>query len=299
MHNQSGNPSHNRKDGSSEQIAPKEIFAISGVDFAQLKEFLQRKFNVKLDGYRDEYILRRVSYHFRKSRAKDLNDYLSQLTDNELLIHDLLDVLTVNVSYFFRDNDSFELLRTTLMPELLNRFPSVRVWSMGCSMGAEIYSVALILHSMGALNKADLLATDNDVGALKRALKGEFHQQDLKTLPEQYKGFFTRIEKEGERAGFQISDQMKHSVKFEKHDLTTCTPVMKKNIFRKYHLLICRNVMIYFSHEIKEKLYEAFYNWLEPGGILFIGANEMIIGPARNKFEKINSQFYRKPFKVL
>ncbi|MDX1920983.1 MAG: CheR family methyltransferase, partial [Candidatus Caenarcaniphilales bacterium] len=88
----------------------------------------------------------------------------------------------------------------------------------------------------------------------------------------------------------------KEAVKFEKHDLTTCTPVMKKNIFRRYHLLICRNVMIYFSNDTKQKLYEFFYEWLEPGGILFIGANETIIGPARFKFQKINSQFYRKPF---
>lgn len=299
MHNQPGNPSYKKKDGSSEQIVSKEIFAISEVDFTQLKDFLQKKFNIKLDGYRDEYIARRISYHFRKSRANNLEDYLEQLNTNELFIHDLLDVLTVNVSYFFRDFESFELLRTTFLPELLHRFPYIRAWSMGCSNGAEIYSIALILHSIGALNKADLLATDNDVGALKRALKGEFHQQDLKNLPEQYKGFFSKIDREGEQASFLLSSNIKKSVKFEKHDLTTCIPVTKKNIFRKYHFLICRNVMIYFSHDVKQRLYEAFYDWLEPGGILFIGANEMIIGPARSKFQKINSQFYRKPLKSL
>ncbi|MDX1921118.1 MAG: CheR family methyltransferase, partial [Candidatus Caenarcaniphilales bacterium] len=206
MHNHQGKPSPRRKDRSQKQIAsPKEVFAINEVDFGELKNFLLKNFSLKLDGYRDEYLLRRVSYHFRKSRAQSLNDYLERLTKEELLIHDLLDVLTVNVSYFFRDGESFDFLKKNILPELLHRFPYLRVWSMGCSIGAEIYSVALILHSMEALSRVDLLASDNDVGALKKAVKGEFHTKELRTLPDQFRSCFTKIEREGEPASFLIS----------------------------------------------------------------------------------------------
>lgn len=274
----------------------KKILHFREFDFAKIKDKLQRLIGFKLDGYREEYLIRRISYHFNRSFNDTLESYFKQLSDDKEFLDDLVDCLTVNLSYFFRDKTSFDYLQKEILVELLRRFNRIRVWSLGCSIGAEIYSIAMILHTMGALNRAELIGTDNDSGALIRAVKGHFNLNEMRNVSSFYKKFFTELPpEEGQQKLFALNPLICEAVHFAKHDLTTCLPLEGIKSSRKFQLLVCRNVMIYFSKDMKEKLYDLFYEWLEPGGVLFVGANELVIGPAKNKFKMIQSQFYLKP----
>ncbi len=278
-----------------EERQSRSTFLFSEIEYCKVKNFLQKKYSLNLEGYRDEYLLRRVSYHCKKSQIRDFDQYFQQIAINEKLASELIDVITVNVSYFFRDVKSFEILKREVLPELISKFLHPRIWSIGCSVGAEIYSIALILHSLGMLNKCDLTASDTDDGALNKAQEGIFNTKELKNLPKEYKKYFSPNKTNKYLPTYTINQLFKQSVEYQKHDVTSLEMIKTKGVARRYHLIVCRNLMIYFSQEIKEKLYDAFFDWLEPGGILFIGANELLFGPAKKKFEPINSQFYRKP----
>jgi len=259
-----------------------------------VKDRLQRH-GLLLNGYREEFLLRRISYHFNRSGIESTEEYFLRLSKDPQFLNDLIDSLTVNLSYFFRNKESFEFLKCDVFPHLFNKFKRVRIWSMGCSIGAEIYSVALILHAMNCLDKAELIATDSDQSVLLRAQTGKYCPTELKHFPKEYEKYLIKTDESFNRHKMVLLDPIiKNAVYFQRHDLTSLKPLTKKGM-RKFQLLICRNVMIYFSREIKESLYSLFYDWLEPGGILFIGANELLMGPAKNKFEAIRSQFYKKP----
>jgi chemotaxis protein methyltransferase CheR len=277
----------------------KKILHFREFDFRKIKDKLQVLIGVKLDGYREEYLIRRISYHFNKSFNDSLDGYFRQLSEDKEFLNELVDCLTVNLSYFFRDKTSFDYLQKEILSDLLKRFDNIRVWSMGCSVGAEIYSIAMILQTMNALNRSELIATDNDSGALIRAVKGQFTAGEMRNVTAYYKKFFSEIsqswEEEKAQKIYALNPLICQSVTFAKHDLTSCLPLGGRKSLKRFHLLVCRNVMIYFNKDIKEKLYEMFYEWLEPGGILFVGANELVTGPAKTKFKMIQNQFYIKP----
>jgi len=292
VHKMNLNNEHN--EAHTPRALARKITLFNQIDFNLVKNRLERH-GVLLNGYREEFLIRRVSYHFNRSDVESTEEYFLRLTKDPAFLNDLLDSLTVNLSYFFRDKESFEYLKKDIFPQLFHKFKKVRIWSMGCSIGAEIYSVALILHAMGLLDRSELIATDNDQGVLHRAQLGKYCPTELKNLPKEYDKYFLKTDENYNRQKMLLIDpSIKSNVYFQRHDLTSGKPLAKKGL-RKFQLLICRNVMIYFSKEAKENLYSQFYDWLEPGGILFIGANELLMGPVKYKFETLRSQFYRKP----
>lgn len=264
-------------------------------DFKEIIEKIEKVTNLKLNGYREEYLTRRILYHLAKNKITDFNNYFDKLLKDEALLHSLIDCLTVNVSSFFRDKHSFDYLQKEVLSSLAKQFNYLRIWSLGCSVGAEIYSIALLLNSAGLISRCELIGSDNDSGALNRAISGIFNASEIKNLPYKYMRFFDELERDNRQKTWMINSHFKETVTFIKHDLTACTPLSGYRGMRKFHLLVCRNVVIYFSCELKEKLYELFYEWLEPGGVLFVGANESVIGPAKSKFKLIHNQFYKKP----
>ncbi|MFN5539125.1 MAG: CheR family methyltransferase [Candidatus Melainabacteria bacterium] len=269
------------------------------LDFQKLKEKIQKVNGIKLNGYRDDFLQRRLIYHFTKNKINGIDEYIDELSFNQILIKDLMDCLSINLSYFFRDQESFLLLKEKILPELFQKFheyDELVIWSLGCSVGAEILSVALTLNSMGLLDKAKLIALDNDSLILERAQKGLYFPQELKFLPNEYEHFFSPISDESSnQESMQIDPELVKRIQFIRHDLTLGLP--RKGIMKEQspHLIISRNVIIYFSRETKETLYETIWKNLLPSGVLFIGSNELISGPAKDKFKKIDNQFYLKP----
>jgi chemotaxis protein methyltransferase CheR len=194
-------------------------------------------------------------------------------------------MLTINVSEFFRDPQQFERLRSQILPELLAGGAKVKIWSAACSHGEEPYSVAIILHELNAVHRASILATDIDRVVLARARAGGPYQRgDMRNVsPKQLQDYFTKTGDD-----YTVVDTMRRRIDFRELNL------LADRFDQGFDLIICRNVMIYFSDETKQRLFERFNRALNPRGVLFVGGTEALLGPDTRGFERLGGNFYRK-----
>ena len=159
-----------------------------------------------------------------------------------------------------------------------------KIWSAACSTGEEPYSIVMLLNKFFALKDIKVLATDIDLGAINKAKFGLYNEKSLDNLPKEFKyKYFEKIEN-----SFKIKDEIKKCVEFKKVGL------LKDSYPTNVDLIICRNVMIYFTEQAKELLYKKFYNSLSTEGILFVGSTEQIILPERYNFKPVKTFFYKK-----
>jgi chemotaxis protein methyltransferase CheR len=167
---------------------------------------------------------------------------------------------------------------------MIKENPQLQIWSAACSTGEEPYTLAMILDSLGVLNRITLTATDIDDGVLKKAKDGVYLERSLRDVPTEFKSkYFTPYE-----GAFKVADQLKKAVKYQKQNL------LLDKFGERHDLIVCRNVMIYFTEEAKHILYGKFAKALKPGGILFVGSTEQIFSPSQYGFEPADTFFYRK-----
>ena len=201
------------------------------------------------------------------------------------------DYITINVSEFLRDYDRWETLQEKILPYLLRRENSVlvnklRVWSAGCSNGSEPYSLGMLLDEMAPSQFHYLVGSDMDRKALAHAQAGGPYQpNDIKNVSP-----LRREEKYFHQDGssYFIKDSLKKKVKFVEQNLLT-------DPFEPgFDLIVCRNVIIYFTNEAKDFLFKKFNDALRPGGILFLGGTEIISRPRDHGFVNVEVSFYKK-----
>ena len=198
----------------------------------------------------------------------------------------LRNYLTINVSAFLRDADKFAYLQENVLSELLHHRPRVRVWSAGCSYGHEPYSLAMILAEMtGSYARHTILATDIDHDALDHAQAGgPYKPQAIANVPENWRErYFKQV-----GADYFVSVTLRQRVTFTEHNL------LVDPFENNFDLIVCRNVVIYFTQEIKRTLYHRLYDALRPGGILFVGGTEVITRFYEVDFRSIGMSFYQK-----
>ena len=202
-------------------------------------------------------------------------------------IHDsFITYLTINVSEFYRNPLQWQTLEKDIIPLLLKRFPKpLRIWSAACSTGDEPYSLAMVLSDFLPLSQVQILATDMDAEVLAKAKAGCYTGQSIKGLPQRYRDKF--LEKD-EHGIYRVSNKLKSCISFFKqHNL------LKDGYPQRVHLIVCRNVMIYFTEEAKERIYRRFSDSLCKQGILFVGSTEQIIG-AKSIISGNSVIFYEK-----
>jgi len=191
------------------------------------------------------------------------------------LLTQLIDALTTNETYFFRDEHPFVALKNTVLPELFKlrqKDGVVNIWSAACSTGQEPYSVAMLIleHLSAYLNsvRINIYATDISISAIEKAKKGVYNQIEVnRGLPVQY--LVKYFKQNG--ANWEIDPRVKAMVKFEVVNLLEAD----KKIRTKFDLILCRYVLIYFAKETKEKVFRALWNALNPLGYLLLGATEL------------------------
>ncbi len=191
------------------------------------------------------------------------------------LLAQLIDALTTNETYFFRDEHPFVALKNTVLPELFKlrqKDGVVNIWSAACSTGQEPYSVAMLIleHLSAYLNsvRINIYATDISISAIEKAKKGVYNQIEVnRGLPVQY--LVKYFKQNG--ANWEIDPRVKAMVKFEVVNLLEAD----KKIRTKFDLILCRYVLIYFAKETKEKVFRALWNALNPLGYLLLGATEL------------------------
>lgn len=261
------------------------------VAFQKLKTMLKEKAGLNCEGYREEYLRRRFAIRLRATSCPKYGQYLRYINKNPQEIQCLLNDLTINYTLFFRDSDVFQYLGKTLLPKLLHSNTKVRIWSAGCASGEEPYSLAILAHEIlgapAASRQVFIYASDVDRDALDKAQKGGYQRKQLDGVAESLiRKYFA---KEGEV--YRIKDFVKKNIQFERNDL------MKPSLHSYLDLILCRNVMIYFSQESQEHIHMNFYNALREGGHFITGKSEILSGEPNRKFKQVEAKFrvYYKP----
>jgi chemotaxis protein methyltransferase CheR len=239
---------------------------------------------IDLSQYKEAQMKRRLTTLWTKKGYTSFVTFFDALMKDKALLYEFLDRMTINVSEFWRNPNRWELVEQKFIPDMLRKNRRLKVWSAACSTGEEPYTLAMILARQGALADTHLLATDIDDGALEKAKKGVYLERSLRDVPPAYvKAYFRE-----EGMMFQVSDELKRGVKFQKQNL------LNDKFDSGFDLIVCRNVIIYFTEEAKHVLYQKFANALKPGGMLFVGSTEQIFTPGQYGLEPAETFFYRK-----
>ena len=253
------------------------------LDYDFFKEWVKKKLKIDLHAYKEKQLHRRIATVMNSAGVSDLRSYAALIEKDQQVRQVFLDYLTIKVTEFYRNKEIFEEFETALREILVPRFKNLKIWSAACSIGAEPYSVSMIMER-NQIRNSSILATDIDDTILRKAKEAKYRETELKNVaPSELTDFF---EKKGNE--FVLSDTIKKRVQFKKHDLLL--DPYEKN----FHAVICRNVTIYFKNEAKNEVYKKINESLEKGGIFFTGATEAIYNPASFGFRKLSTFLYEK-----
>lgn len=242
-----------------------------------------------LEHYQHIQMERRIAELMQALKCEQVSELLLCLQQKPDELRRFLDSLSINVSEFFRNPERFQELRQKILPDLLARRSRLRIWSAGCSIGAEIYSLLILLEHLGVADHCHFLASDVDRDALEQARKGVFRPELLAQVNKMdIPTFFEPCLDENRRQAYMIQKKWREKVHFIHHDL------LRDNFPLNFDLIACRNVMIYFTREAKWGVYQHFYQALREGGVLFVGGAEQMIQVQEIGYRRISSYFYQK-----
>ncbi len=258
-------------------------------DFEQFKRELKQRTGLDLEHYKFDQTYRRIWTMVERAGFARFTDYLRYLAQDEARMRAFIDRLAINVSEMFRNPEQFEILQKEMLPSLLKKRHSLKVWSAGCSYGAEAYSIAILLHELAPNRGHQILGTDIDTDVLERAQRGVFAPSDVRNVPPLYLQRYFRAFEENGRMLYEADPILKRYLRFQKHNL------LSDPYPQGFDLIACRNVIIYFSEEAKERIFREFYRALAPGGYLFLGNTERIFHYQQIGYENPFAFYYRKP----
>ena len=240
---------------------------------------------IDLNAYKERQMKRRIDSLIAKHRFTTYHQYVDELKKNKAMFDEFVNYLTINVSEFYRNPEQWVTLEKKILPELLSKSGTLKIWSAACSTGDEPYSLVMLLSKFMPLNRIKIIATDIDMQVLDKARMGLYNVKSLKGLPDEFlKKYFTKIND----TNYKISDEIKKCVEFKKHNL------LEDTYPAQCDLIVCRNVLIYFTEEAKEEIYRKFNASLKQKCFLFVGSTEQIIQPEKLGYDTFQSFFYQK-----
>ncbi|MCD6155771.1 MAG: protein-glutamate O-methyltransferase CheR [Candidatus Atribacteria bacterium] len=251
-----------------------------------LRQVVLEKTGLDLGCYKESQLQRRLKFIIQRAGAKNIDEYIKLFLTSPEVVEEFKSRFTINVSEFFRNPEKFKELSERILPDIFSRKKSstLRVWSAGCSVGSEPYSLAILFEEK-KLPAYQILATDVDYVALEQARRGVYSKEYLKNVsPELLQKYFLP---EGEDK-FSVKPLLKKHITFEKHDL------LKDEIGRRFDLVVCRNVVIYFEEKAKEIVFGKLAQSLDSGGYLWIGSTERINNPQKFGLRYVSPFFYQK-----
>jgi len=269
------------------------MIELTNNDFKKIITYIQSHYGINLS-QKKNLIEGRLSNLLLEKGFDNFSDYLHCVftDDTKIEITDMLNKITTNHTFFMRETVHFTYFKQQVLPYLqaTSKDKDLRMWSAGCSTGEEPYTLAMIIADYFGKDKmfwdTKLLATDISVKALETGEKGIYPLETLESLPSSWKlNYF----KKNDAENYQISDKIKQEVVFRMFNLMDESFPFKQ----KFHVIFCRNVMIYFDHVTKMRLIKKFYEMTQSGGYLFIGHSESI---ARNEtdYNYVMPAVYRK-----
>ena len=255
-------------------------------DYEYFKKEVYTLTAVDLSAYKEKQMKRRIDTLIAKHKIVGYDKYVQVLRTDQAKYDEFTSYITINVSEFYRNPEQWKLLEENIIPELIKRFgKNLKIWSAACSTGDEPYSLVMALSRFIPLNQIKIYATDLDKQIIAKAKAGLYGEKSIASVPADLrKKYFTK-----EGLAYKISDEIKARVDFKQHNL------LKDAYPKDYNLIVCRNVLIYFTEEAKDEVFLKFRDSLCKGGVLFIGSTEQIINHKDIGLERKNSFFYERP----
>lgn len=264
---------------------------IQDVEIADLKkitELIHNRYGYDFRNYAMSSFKRRI-LRIMELKSLTVDSLLKKLVDQPSFIEEFLDELTVNVTEMFRDPGFWRIMRDEIIPGILLNHKSFKIWHAGCSSGEEVYSMVILLKEMGILQDVNLYATDLDVNILEKAKSGTYPIKNMELNEKNYirfegkKSLKDYYREENGKAVFDRS--LIQNVTFRKHDLVL------GEVFNKFDLILCRNVMIYFNQTLQNEVLKKFHESLFKYGYLAIGSKESLIWcDVANRFIVVNNE---------
>jgi len=245
----------------------------SELEISLLLEAVFQKYGYDFRQYSEAHIRRRVLNRMAMSGLADVSQMQSKVLKDEIFASELLQDLSITVTEMFRDPDFYRSLRENVLP-ILKTYPFIKIWHAGCASGEEAYSMAIILQEEGLYDRTTIYATDFNQQALNRAKEGIFSNSMMKEYTANY-------QLSGGKESFSsyytsnydnviMNQSLKKNIVWANHNLVT------DSVFAEVHLILCRNVLIYFDKNLQNKVQKLFYNSLINGGILCLGSKESL-----------------------
>ncbi len=282
-------------------------------DASELNELItlvREKYGLDFQDYAISSFKRRITRILELYKFKSVNALINRLATNPAFFDEFVSEVTVNVTEMFRDPTFWKALRDSILPSIYANVPSVSIWHAGCSSGEEVFSMCIMLHEMGVLERTRIVATDLDTAIIAKAQKNQISLKHMEVHSKNYIAFKSsksEIQVSGENPQFSehqlikyfdvkdnwasIKKELLQNVSFRKHDL------VKGGVFGKFDLVLCRNVMIYFNQSLQNSVLTKLHESLFKYGYLAIGSKESLIWcDIASKFLVVNNEekIYKK-----
>jgi chemotaxis protein methyltransferase CheR len=229
---------------------------------------------------------RRINSFMRQQGLENkYKEFLSLLSADKAVYQKFIEHLTINVSEFFRNANHWKVLEEEIFPELaVQRDGPLKIWSAGCSTGEEPYSLAMIIKEKKIRIDHKILATDLDKEVLAKAVKGTYSEKEIEGVPLALRKKY--FQQDGNF--YTVNNELKNMIKFTRQNL------LQDTFDKNFDLILCRNVVIYFTEETKKMLYSKFVEALRPNGIIFVGSTEQIFNSREIGLHTQKIFFYTK-----
>ena len=270
---------------------------ISDQEFNSLRQLIYDRFGINLTDEKRSLLVGRLQKMLRQKQLGTFQNYYEYLkTDSSgKAVSDLINMVSTNYTYFNREKDHFDYFQKTALPAVCEQLKKqnrkdLRVWCAGCSTGEEPYTLLMLMHEYlgGQYGNWDagILATDISEQVLSKATQGIYPADKVASLPETLqRKYFTKLP----NGTMQVCDALRKEVTFRRFNLMNKTFPFKK----PFHIVFCRNVMIYFDQQTRNALVQRFNNSMEPNGYFFIGHSETL-GRDSELFKYLMPAAYQK-----
>lgn len=269
------------------------------IEIALLLDAVYKKYGYDFRQYSQAHVRRRVMNRLFISGLKSISDMQHKILYDEIFASRFLHDLSITVTEMFRDPDFYRSLKENVIP-VLKTYSFIKVWHAGCSTGEEAYSMAILLKEEGLYDRTTIYATDFNQQALDQAKEGIFSSSMIKEYTVNY-------EKAGGKESFSsyytskynrvIMDQsLKQNIVWANHNLVT------DSAFAEVHMILCRNVLIYFNKDLQNTVHKLFYESLVNGGILSLGIKESLrFSDYTNKYVELDKmqKIFKKKYEAL
>lgn len=279
-----------------ERTGPSLQAKLDAEAYEGLRDLVLKAGSIDLNLYKDKCILRRIAVRQRACGVPNLRAYLKLVNRSPTERERLVKALTIHVSQFFRNPSTFRAIQDEVLPAILAQKQttggrSLRLWSVGCACGEEPYSLTILLLEAAAQALREyssaIYGTDIDPNCLRQAKEARYPATSLAHVPSRWRErYFVEV-----KTGYQVVPEVRRLVFFKEHNILDPPP------FGRIDLVVFRNVLIYMTEALQERVLRTLHDALNPGGFLVLGKVEGLSGAIRDLFESVNvaERIYRKP----